>query len=221
MGLFVLVGRGWQFPRSFILQLTIRGDDRDGGERASAPRCRERGGGCGAGRPGGAARVSQDVVCRSLRGDASRFHDHAEIGRVFHHSQIVRGDDHRGVRFRRIPAENRSSDSARSDRAPRSVRRGGAPRARGSGRKRGRPALLSTRQTMGRAVAQLLDSESDQRLLNPFPDARRRPAELQRSERQLVVHGRVEQLHVGILEDQADPVAGTRRRRRRRPWRPR
>lgn len=67
--------------------------------------------------------------------------------------------------------------------------------------------LLAAREAMRRAVPEAGEREAFQCRVDPPQDFVLLPAKLQRAERQFVEDGRVEKLHVGILENQADASA--------------
>ena len=59
---------------------------------------------------------------------------------------------------------------------------------------------------MRRAVGEVLDADSGQRLGDPGVELGAAQPEVRRAERHVVAHRRHEELVVGVLEDDADPA---------------
>ena len=90
----------------------------------------------------------------------------------------------------------------------------------GDDRGDGDALLLAARERVRRPVEELLDAQVLGHVAHAAADLVLRQAELQRPEGELVEDAGAEQLHVGVLEDEADPgaeVAAERRRPRARP----
>ena len=71
----------------------------------------------------------------------------------------------------------------------------------------GHSLLLASREPVRRPVLQMRDVQMVQRLGYALANEVRRPAQLQRSKRELVEDCRIEQLRIGILEHQAHTAA--------------
>src|SRR5205085_2337429 len=65
------------------------------------------------------------------------------------------------------------------------------------------PFLLSSREAVRRAVAEMGDAHVLEGVLHAFADLRFWPAELERTEGDFIEDAGIEQLHVGVLKDQS------------------
>src|SRR5208337_4669880 len=76
-------------------------------------------------------------------------------------------------------------------------------------RGQGHSLFLSARQAIRRTIAKMSDTHQFQRLRHLLQYLLPRPLQLQRPEGHFVKYGGIEQLHVGVLEDQRHPSPET------------
>jgi len=146
--------------------------------------------------------VGENLLRRTHGGDASLLEDEYAVGYVFDDFELMGcGDD--GFRSA-APVLNEIDELAL---AAGIEHRGGLIEQQHFGienddRSQRDPLLLATRQAIGRAVAEMRDAHHVERAIDANNDFIARPSHLQRPEGNLVEDSWIEELHIGVLEDE-------------------
>jgi len=151
--------------------------------------------------------IAKNIGRRALGHQAAGIENAAAVGDVFQIGQIVRGDDHR---FRSAAPFHQKIDdlalAARVERGGRLVeQQHGGIENQHTGQSDA--LLLAAGKTVGYAVPEMGDAQAVENPGDALADVGLRPAELQWAKGHLVEYGGVEELHVGILEHEADFTA--------------